>query len=61
MADVRKCCKEKSDHATVRLEIAIGYAAMKEGELLDQMVKRADEMMYKDKQELKKNSNIPSR
>ncbi|MGN0325288.1 MAG: diguanylate cyclase domain-containing protein [Lachnospiraceae bacterium] len=61
VADVRKCCKEKSDHATVRLEIAIGYAVMKEGELLDQMVKRADEMMYRDKAELKKNSNIPSR
>ncbi|MGN0438506.1 MAG: GGDEF domain-containing protein [Lachnospiraceae bacterium] len=61
MDEVRESCKEKNQTTKVPLEMAMGYALMNEGETLEQVVKRADEMMYANKKELKKKSNIPSR
>jgi len=61
VAEVQDKCSQYSKSLALPIEIAMGSAVMEPGESIEAMIKRADEIMYKNKQELKKNSNIPSR
>ena len=47
-------CKEASESLQAPLEIAVGFARLKEDESVDDMIKRADAVMYANKAELKK-------
>lgn len=49
----RERCIVKSSNRPVPVEIAIGYAVLREGETYKEMVKRADDLMYADKKAMK--------
>lgn len=58
---IQDACKKCNLVGDVPFEIAVGYAKWEAGESINEVVKRADEMMYENKKMLKEKSNVSTR